>query len=636
MAISGEVEKLERRWSENPSGLTFAPLAEAYRKAGDQQRALEILEVGLAVHPDYVPALIVRGRCHLDAANLVEAEVAFQQVLARDPVNAIALKGMADLCEQGGRVTEAIERLELLLEVDRSNGEARADLTRLKSAPPVPAPMAPIALATDAVAASEGLPADERVAEEAAGEDAFMIENLSVDPMAGEDEPEPPAMEARLPWEPLEMPGWSQPEPERAEPVMEQAPPEEPAGEPDVAMSSSAPLEGLMTVSDPPEAPADAAAEPGLAPAWEWMAAAGAARAAEEAPHAESGPDQAETVSGPTELAEAPQMEQVEEAEGVSGAGEVVEDEAPAGVALVWAPEAVSVEEAAVNEVEAVLPVVQGTPAEPDAVQATTVDPRGPDRGEVAPEATPSESHMMNQPVPPESPEAADVPWPAVSSTDEEVVGLSAAEPVEPEPVEGAVAAEEPAAAEPADEPALIVTESMAELFLKQGHRELSLAVYRQLLERSPSSASLLDAISRLESEAAARETAEPGPTPPSRAASVTGGEPVGAMLQAVLSSPPPASASTVLPPAIEPVVAGEPARPGAEPLTLGQVFGDEPSMPPPAMETEPAQAGEPSFDEFFGASSGNSETTAPAGSARGPEGEDMRQFNDWLKGLKR
>ena len=33
MAISSEIEKLEKRWQAT-SGLVFAPLAEAYRKAG--------------------------------------------------------------------------------------------------------------------------------------------------------------------------------------------------------------------------------------------------------------------------------------------------------------------------------------------------------------------------------------------------------------------------------------------------------------------------------------------------------------------------------------------------------------------------------------------------------------------------
>ena len=38
MALS-EIEKLERRYAENPQGLTFAPLAEVHRKNGDVARA---------------------------------------------------------------------------------------------------------------------------------------------------------------------------------------------------------------------------------------------------------------------------------------------------------------------------------------------------------------------------------------------------------------------------------------------------------------------------------------------------------------------------------------------------------------------------------------------------------------------
>ena len=55
MATS-EIEKLERRYAENPHGLTFAPLAEVHRKNGDVARALELLRVGLELHPNYIPA----------------------------------------------------------------------------------------------------------------------------------------------------------------------------------------------------------------------------------------------------------------------------------------------------------------------------------------------------------------------------------------------------------------------------------------------------------------------------------------------------------------------------------------------------------------------------------------------------
>jgi hypothetical protein len=170
----------------------------------------------------------------------------------------------------------------------------------------------------------------------------------------------------------------------------------------------------------------------------------------------------------------------------------------------------------------------------------------------------------------------------------------------------------------------------MAELFLKQGHRELGLAVYRQLLERDPGADHLRGAIARLEQELAPAEVPS-APPPASRAfaAAETGGRSVERRLQAVLHAPPPSSASTVLPPAIE--SGAEPTRASGEALSLAAVFGDEPAQARREAEPEP-NANEPSYDEFFGA--GPSEPTA-APSPRG-EAEDLRQFNDWLKGLKR
>ena len=97
---TSEIAKLESRWRENPSGLTFAPLAEAYRKQKDPQRALEILAPGLEKHPDYIPANIVLGRCHWDLNDLPNSERAFSHVLSLDGENVIALKALADINER--------------------------------------------------------------------------------------------------------------------------------------------------------------------------------------------------------------------------------------------------------------------------------------------------------------------------------------------------------------------------------------------------------------------------------------------------------------------------------------------------------------------------------------------------------
>ncbi len=153
MALIRELDKLQRRWQENPLGLTFAPLAEAYRKEGMAADALELLAIGLAQHPNYVPAHIVRGRCFLDGRDDPSAERAFLRVAELDPENVIALKALADIEERSGRVVEATVRLERLLEIDRANDEAREQYDRLRATtpglgrdpPPEPEPVATFA-----------------------------------------------------------------------------------------------------------------------------------------------------------------------------------------------------------------------------------------------------------------------------------------------------------------------------------------------------------------------------------------------------------------------------------------------------------------------------------------------------------
>ncbi|MEA2724376.1 MAG: hypothetical protein QOH59_2147 [Gemmatimonadales bacterium] len=132
MATS-EIEKLERRYADNPHGLTFAPLAEVHRKNGDVARALELLIAGLELHPNYIPASIVLGRCHQDLGDLPAAEAAFAHVLRLDDENVIALKSLADINERLEHFGEAENWLRRLVSVDRSNDEAREQLRRLEA-----------------------------------------------------------------------------------------------------------------------------------------------------------------------------------------------------------------------------------------------------------------------------------------------------------------------------------------------------------------------------------------------------------------------------------------------------------------------------------------------------------------------
>ena len=149
MAASSEIEKLERRYAENPDGRYFAPLADAYRKAGQVDRALEVVRAGLEKHPDYLSAHIVLGRCLLDKKEDDGAGQAFERVLGLDAENIIALKSLSEIAERRGEPLSARQWLQKLLQVDPMNAEADADLQRLGGAIAA-APTAPM----------EALPAD--------------------------------------------------------------------------------------------------------------------------------------------------------------------------------------------------------------------------------------------------------------------------------------------------------------------------------------------------------------------------------------------------------------------------------------------------------------------------------------------
>jgi hypothetical protein len=195
----------------------------------------------------------------------------------------------------------------------------------------------------------------------------------------------------------------------------------------------------------------------------------------------------------------------------------------------------------------------------------------------------------------------------------------------------------------PDAEPDLVVTESMAELYLRQGHAHEALTIYRELYLRRPDDARLRNRVTELETAQAAADPGEPEIPVYSAGA---GGRSVAALFQDLLAARPapaswsplgaaPASATA---PAAAPGGAtadaseGEPTRPADDRLSLSAVFGDDSSPVPPAVPA--AQAGDGmSFDAFFDATP----TAEPAPRrAAARDDDDLDQFHAWLQNLKR
>jgi tetratricopeptide (TPR) repeat protein len=544
MAYTSEIEKLERRVQENPQGRFFASLADAYRKDGQVSRALEVLKTGLMIHPDYVSARVVLGRCLLDQGDDAGAEAAFTRVTELDGESVIALKALADISERRGDFAASARWAGALLTVDPGSDEAREQLTRVEqqagaSAAPTAAPELE-AVSSEfqgLIAAATDEPAFEPAAEEAGGAMPEPVPEFT-----------PPPRRDSIRFEPSADPTAR---------TLEFTPPEVEPMPPARRLSG---IETTAVESDRDEA----------GPAAEPLAVEGF----------ESGTPQASTGAAPAGALEGL------EATGL-GSDEAIERESEIEIRSGPSNEFQQPDDG--SDLTA-----GGTASEFQEPSATdTLSPAAGRRSGAAPTFDPVA-------------EAEEVPPPGLP---------------EPEPV---------------------VTEAMALLYVSQGLTGEALAVYRELLERSPGDTRYAEQVRMLEG-------ALPAVDRPAWLAAETGGVAVGEWLRSVLAArlpevalPETAATTPSAPRGPEPGAAssaddaprsGTPTRPAPDHLSLGSIFGDEPAAPP--AEGPPAG----SFDDFFG---GNDGADAGAVTPRTrtirhtqADDDDLGQFQDWLKNLK-
>jgi len=119
-----EIRRFEEQYAENPESFVFARLADAHRKAGNSARALEILELGLERHPDYLSAHIVCARCLMDLGRAGEAAAAWTRVLDLDQHNVVALRELAELALEANQRDDALRWSERLLQIDPLSEDA--------------------------------------------------------------------------------------------------------------------------------------------------------------------------------------------------------------------------------------------------------------------------------------------------------------------------------------------------------------------------------------------------------------------------------------------------------------------------------------------------------------------------------
>jgi tetratricopeptide (TPR) repeat protein len=104
-----------KRYQEDPSSRVFAPLAEAYRKAGLLDEAIEICRDGLRVHPNFIGGRVALARAFFDKRYYADVVKELEPVVIDAPDNLVAQRLLADSYLILGRIAQALNSYKVLL-----------------------------------------------------------------------------------------------------------------------------------------------------------------------------------------------------------------------------------------------------------------------------------------------------------------------------------------------------------------------------------------------------------------------------------------------------------------------------------------------------------------------------------------
>ena len=124
-AVALAIRRYEERLVKEPGSRAFAPLADAYRKAGRTREAIQLCRDGLERFPEYATARLVLAKALLDQGEAEAALAEVRLIIERNPGDAPAHRLAGDLERVAGRLPEALQHLRQAAQLDPTDRESR-------------------------------------------------------------------------------------------------------------------------------------------------------------------------------------------------------------------------------------------------------------------------------------------------------------------------------------------------------------------------------------------------------------------------------------------------------------------------------------------------------------------------------
>jgi tetratricopeptide (TPR) repeat protein len=123
--VAEDIRALSAVLASDPSSLRYVELAEALRRRGKLEEAIQVALHGLGRHPDHAEGYDCLARAHADRGELTEARAAWERALAIVPEHPGALRGIGFVFFRQGDSRRAAEALEHALAANPADEAAR-------------------------------------------------------------------------------------------------------------------------------------------------------------------------------------------------------------------------------------------------------------------------------------------------------------------------------------------------------------------------------------------------------------------------------------------------------------------------------------------------------------------------------
>lgn len=127
------LERYQLDLQQNPRSRVFAPLAEAYRKMGLLDQALEVCKQGVKYHPDFASGRVAYGRVWMDKGDWEKAQEQLQLAVKLSPDNILAHRLLGRGYSRSRQAEKALKSYKHVLLLHPKDEEAQRFIQRWES-----------------------------------------------------------------------------------------------------------------------------------------------------------------------------------------------------------------------------------------------------------------------------------------------------------------------------------------------------------------------------------------------------------------------------------------------------------------------------------------------------------------------